>query len=130
MGRKYQRYAETLFDIILILAYSIYGGDKITEKWLDKLDSNLCSREINIKFLEQKFENKLNKPQEVTKTYIEERKGQLWSKRSVEKRFSGQEKKTFPSTIKKKTENNSCRVIEDRTGKTRNKHTDDRMQKK
>ena len=96
MGRKSKKNTqETVLEFILMLPDSFYGGDEITEKWLDELDSNLCSREINIKFLEQKIENKLNKPQEVTKIYIEKRKGQLWSKRSVEKRFRGQEKKSF-----------------------------------
>ena len=62
----------TLLEIILLLVYSIYKGENVTEKCLDKLDSNLCPREINIKFLEQK--RKWNKPAEITVAHIEERK--------------------------------------------------------
>ena len=51
---------ETLLEFILVFVYSIYGREKMTEKCLGKLDSNLCLREINIKFLEQK--RKMNKP--------------------------------------------------------------------
>ena len=69
-----------LLEFILILAYSIYGGDKITEKCLDKLDNNLYPREINIKFLEQK--RKIKKPQEATAAHTEERKEQNWQKKT------------------------------------------------
>ena len=45
---------DTLLEFILVFSYSIYGGEKMTEKCLDKLESNVCPREINIKFLEKK----------------------------------------------------------------------------
>ena len=67
------------------------GRTKSLKKCLDKLDSNLCPLEINIKFLEQII--KLNKPQEVTVAHIEETKNQIWPKRAVVERFRGQERK-------------------------------------
>ena len=74
---------ETLLEFILVFAYSIYGGDKITEKCLDNLDNNLYPRKINIKFFERK--RKLNKPQE-TVAHYEERKGQKWKIKPVDER--------------------------------------------
>lgn len=62
---------DTLLEFILVFSYSIYGGEKMTEKCLDKLESNICPREINIKFLEKK--RKLDKPTEVV-AHIEERR--------------------------------------------------------
>ena len=54
----------------------------MTEKCLDKLDSNICPREINIKFLEKK---KLDKPSEII-AYVEERRLKPTNARSFEKK--------------------------------------------
>lgn len=62
---------DTLLEFILVFSYSIYGGEKMTEKCLDKLESNVCPREINIKFLEKK--RKLEKPAEIV-AHVEERR--------------------------------------------------------
>ena len=74
---------DTLLEFILVFSYSIYGGEKMTEKCLDKLESNICPREINIKFLEKK--RKLEKPAEVV-AHIEERRSKPTNERIYEKK--------------------------------------------
>ena len=82
---------DTLLEFILIFSYSIYGGEKMTEKCLDKLESNVSPREINIKFLEKK--RKLEKPTEVI-AHVEERKMKPSNTRSYEN-ARNYEKKQF-----------------------------------
>ena len=85
---------------MLIFAYSIYGGEKLTEKCLDKLDSNLCPREINIKFLEEK--RKRNTHQETVNHFIEKREYKAGTKPN-EAKYS-MEKKMSPLCIKRMIE--------------------------
>ena len=80
---------DTLLEFMLVFAYSIYGGEKLTEKCLDKLNSNLCPREINIKFLEEK--RKRNTHPETINHFVERREYKT-ENRPNEARYSVEKK--------------------------------------
>ena len=100
---------DTLLEFMLIFAYSIYGGEKLTEKCLDKLDSNLCPREINIKFLEEK--RKRNTQQETINHFVERREYKAGNKPN-EAKYS-MEKKMSPLCTKKTIETMSNMADQD-----------------